>query len=68
MNIGALCALNDKPRDGLNPAEIHFLCEMATTVMSHLELERAKTDNQRSRDMTTSLGAYVEGQSQSEDY
>lgn len=68
INIGALCALDDKPRDGLNPPDIHFLQQMATTVMSHLELVRARNDNQTSRGMTESLGAFIEGKSQSEEW
>lgn len=38
INIGALCVLDDKPRDGLEPNQVDFLCSMASTVMSHLEL------------------------------
>jgi len=38
INIGALCVLDDKPRDGLQPGQVDFLRNMASTVMSHLEL------------------------------
>ena len=38
INIGALCVLDDKPRDGLQPGEVEFLQSMASTIMSHLEL------------------------------
>jgi GAF domain-containing protein len=38
INIGALCVLDDKPRDGLESNQIEFLRSMASTVMSHLEL------------------------------
>jgi len=38
INIGALCVLDDKPRDGLQPSQVKFLQSMASTVMSHLEL------------------------------
>lgn len=38
INIGALCVLDDKPRDGLDPEQVEFLRSMASTVMSHLEL------------------------------
>lgn len=37
-NIGALCVLDDKPRDGLEHDQVEFLRSMASTVMSHLEL------------------------------
>lgn len=38
INIGALCVLDDKPRDGLEMSQVAFLQSMASTVMSHLEL------------------------------
>jgi GAF domain-containing protein len=42
INIGALCVLDDKPRDGLEPSQVEFLRSMASTVMSHLELVLSK--------------------------
>nr|OQO21447.1 hypothetical protein B0A51_11866 [Rachicladosporium sp. CCFEE 5018] len=68
INIGALCVLDDKPRDGLSPADTRFLCDMATTVMTHLSMVRANTENQRSGDMTTALSAFIEGKSKSNDW
>ncbi|KAK6442085.1 hypothetical protein LTR95_001671 [Oleoguttula sp. CCFEE 5521] len=68
INIGALCVLDDKPRDGLSPADTRFLCDMATTVMTHLSMIRANTENQRSGDMTTALSAFIEGKSKSNDW
>jgi hypothetical protein len=38
INIGALCVLDDQPRNGLERGQIEFLRSMASTVMSHLEL------------------------------
>lgn len=38
INIGVLCILHDKPRDGLEQSQVAFLQSMASTVMSHLEL------------------------------
>lgn len=38
INIGALCVLDDNPRDGLEPGQMEFLQGMASAVMSHLEL------------------------------
>lgn len=40
INIGALCVLDDKPRDGLDDEQVDFLRGMATTIMSHLILVR----------------------------
>nr|OQO23743.1 hypothetical protein B0A51_08963 [Rachicladosporium sp. CCFEE 5018] len=68
INIGALCVLDDKPRDGLSPADTRFLSDMATTVMTHLSMVRANTENQRSGDMTTALSAFIEGKSKSNDW
>jgi len=42
INIGALCVLDDKPRDGLEPGQVEFLRSMASTIMSHLELVSCK--------------------------
>ena len=38
INIGALCVLDENPRDGLEPGQMEFLQSMASAVMSHLEL------------------------------
>lgn len=38
INIGALCVLDDKPRDGLELSEVDFMSGLASTIMSHLEL------------------------------
>ena len=63
IHIGAVCALDDQPRDGLDENDIRFLCEMATTIMTHLELVRDQAENQRSRDMTVALSTFKEGKS-----
>lgn len=38
INIGALCVLDDKPRDGLERDQVDLLRNLASAVMSHLEL------------------------------
>lgn len=38
INIGAICVLDDKPRDGLEFGEVELLQSLASTVMSHLEM------------------------------
>jgi GAF domain-containing protein len=38
INIGVLCVLDDKPRDGLEDDQVEFLRNLAATIMSHLEL------------------------------
>lgn len=66
--IGAYCVLDDKPRDGLSAAEIDFVKDMAATVMSHLEMVRAKTKSQRSQDMVTGLGNFIAGRSKNKNW
>ncbi|PIA89364.1 Histidine protein kinase 1 [Cercospora beticola] len=68
INIGALCVLDDRPRDGLDASQVDFLRSMATSVMSHLELVKAKQDNQRSHNMTSALGAFMDGTSEPADW
>lgn len=38
INIGALCVLDDKPRDGLKLGQVDLLRNLASAIMSHLEL------------------------------
>lgn len=38
INIGALCVLDDKPRNGLENEQVNFLRDSASGIMSHLEL------------------------------
>ncbi|KAK5723056.1 hypothetical protein LTR17_014017 [Elasticomyces elasticus] len=62
VNIGAYCCLDDRRRlDGLDARGVAFLQDMAKTVMTHLEMVRAKRDEERSSRMVKSLGAFVEG-------
>lgn len=68
INIGAYCVLDDKVREGLDESELGFLRDMSTTVMTHLEFVRAKAENQRGRDMTVGLGAFIEGKSNLEEW
>ncbi|KAK5674019.1 hypothetical protein LTS10_013226 [Elasticomyces elasticus] len=62
VNIGAYCCLDDRRRvGGLDAKGIEFLKDMAKTVMTHLEMVRAKSEQDRSTRMVKSLGAFVEG-------
>jgi hypothetical protein len=61
FNIGSLCVLDDKPRDGLSDVEIGFLGDMVITIMSHLEIGRVKDEHRRSEKMVKGLGLFVEG-------
>ncbi|KAK3673899.1 hypothetical protein LTR78_006101 [Recurvomyces mirabilis] len=68
LNIGVLCVLDDKPRDGLTLLEIEFLRGLSGTIMEHFETVRLKTDHLRSHAMTTALSAFVEGKSSSQQW
>jgi signal transduction histidine kinase len=61
FNIGSLCVLDDKPRDGLSDVEIGFLGDMVITIMTHLEMGRVKDEHRRSEKMVKGLGLFVEG-------
>lgn len=67
INIGAFCVLDDKPRDGLTPSQTRFLRHMSSTVMSHLEMVRAKAQAERARQMVAGLGSFVDSVMMSED-
>ncbi|GAB7359094.1 hypothetical protein MBLNU230_g5165t1 [Neophaeotheca triangularis] len=68
INIGAFCVLDDRPRSGLSDTETVFLQEMSTTVMTHLEMVRAKSVNQRSRDMNIGMSAFMDGHGSVEEW
>jgi hypothetical protein len=62
-SIGTYCVLDDHPRDGIKPADLDFLKDMAGTVMRHLEMFRATEDQRRGKIMVRSLGSFAEGKS-----
>lgn len=62
INIGTYCVVDTKPRNGLQPDEIDFLKDMSVVVMSHLDLARAKLQQQRAEKMVRGFGVFVEGQ------
>jgi signal transduction histidine kinase len=61
FNIGSLCVMDDKPRDGMSDVEIRFLGDMAITIMAHLETGKVKEEHRRSGKMVKGLGVFVEG-------
>ncbi|KAK3676317.1 hypothetical protein LTR78_003591 [Recurvomyces mirabilis] len=63
INIGAYCLLDDRTRDGLDEKGIAFMHDMAKTVMTHLEMVRAKSEHERGTTMVSGLGAFIEGAS-----
>ncbi|KAK5134838.1 hypothetical protein LTR08_006070 [Meristemomyces frigidus] len=64
INIGAYCLLDDRKREsGLDAKGVAFLKDMASTIMVHLEMVRAKSEHERGTQMITGLGAFIEGAS-----
>ena len=61
INIGAYCVLDDKTRDGIDEKDVNFLRDMAATVMTHLEMVRAKAEHERGSQMVRGLGAFIRG-------
>lgn len=61
LNLGSYCILDDAPRDGLSSEEVAFMKDMATTVMMHLEMVRAREEKKRGESMVRGLGSFVEG-------
>ncbi|KAG9845830.1 hypothetical protein KCU63_g10386, partial [Aureobasidium melanogenum] len=65
LKIGAFCVLDDKPHDGLPKKEVDFLRDMAVAVMSHLDMIKAKVEQQRGTDMVAALGTFTASESSS---
>ncbi|KAK5121862.1 hypothetical protein LTR85_004433 [Meristemomyces frigidus] len=63
INIGAYCLLDDVTRPGLDEKAVAFMKDMASTIMVHLEMVRAKAEHERGTQMITGLGAFIEGAS-----
>lgn len=60
INVGTYCVVDDKPRSSLHPEQLIFLKDMSVTVMAHLELSRAKLQQQRTEKMVRGFGAFAE--------
>ncbi|KAJ5836203.1 CheY-like superfamily [Penicillium robsamsonii] len=61
ITIGSYCIIDDEPRSGLDPPLIKFLQNMASTVMTHLDMARLKAEHQRAERMIVGFGSFVEG-------
>ncbi|KAJ5416361.1 CheY-like superfamily [Penicillium cf. griseofulvum] len=59
--IGSYCIIDDEPRSGLDPPLIKFLQNMASTVMTHLDMARCKAEHHRAERMIVGFGSFVEG-------
>jgi hypothetical protein len=63
LNIGALCVLDDHPHEGLSTKQIHFMREMSTTIMGHVEMVRIRGEHKRLSNMTLALADFMQTQS-----
>lgn len=61
INIGALCILDDKPRDGLTKDQEQFANMMSRTIMMQLEMYREVDERRKGTRMSRGLNAFVEG-------
>lgn len=59
--IGVYTLSDDKPRNGLASYELRFLCDMATTVMRHLDTVRNEAARFRGENMIAGLGRFIRG-------
>ncbi|KAF2262728.1 hypothetical protein CC78DRAFT_467373, partial [Lojkania enalia] len=66
--IGSLCALDERPRDGITSLELSFMKDTANTIMRHLEMTRATEDHRLGGLMVKSLGSFAEGKSSLEEW
>ncbi|KAK5710229.1 hypothetical protein LTR17_019064 [Elasticomyces elasticus] len=58
--IGSYCVLDDKPRE-FDISEINILSDIASTVMDHLDLMKAKLEKERADCLVLGIGSYVDG-------
>ena len=63
IHIGALCILDNKPRDRLTTEQEAFCQTIAQTIMNHLETKREAEELKKSTRMSKGLNAFVEGKS-----
>jgi signal transduction histidine kinase len=61
ITIGSYCIIDDEPRTGLDPPLVKFLQNMASTVMTHLDMARCKAEHHRAERMIVGFGSFVEG-------
>lgn len=59
--IGVYSMSDDKPRNGLSTEELRFLCDMAITVVRHLDTVRNEAARFRGETMIFGLGRFMRG-------
>ncbi|KAL5344146.1 hypothetical protein BJX70DRAFT_352660 [Aspergillus crustosus] len=68
ITIGSYCIFDIQPRPaGLDDNAIHFMKDMAETIMEYLEMVQSKQQNIQAKKMILGLGSFVEGKSTLQD-
>ncbi|KAF2773062.1 hypothetical protein EJ03DRAFT_341296 [Teratosphaeria nubilosa] len=66
--VGTVSLLDDMPRnEGLTAAEARFMCDVAITIVSHLEMARTTKAHKRGMRMVKALSRFTEGKDSVED-
>ncbi|KAH9829134.1 sensor histidine kinase/response regulator [Teratosphaeria destructans] len=66
--VGTVSLLDDQPRnEGLTAVEARFMCDMAITIVSHLEMARTTKAHKRGMRMVKALSRFTEGKDSVED-
>lgn len=58
--IGVFAVSDDKPREGLNAAEVRFMEDISKAVMEHLELAKESDDKNKGERMVRGLTDFIE--------
>lgn len=59
--IGVYTVVDNRPRDGLSVAELHFMVDMAALVLQHLESIRNERARARGERLIQGIGTFIEG-------
>ncbi|KAM3082160.1 hypothetical protein ACMFMG_004608 [Clarireedia jacksonii] len=65
--IGTYCVVDNKPRDGLNARGLKIMNEIASAIMSHLDLVHKRLQLELEEKMVKGLGLFVKGKSAFQD-
>lgn len=58
--IGVYAISDERPRDGINAADLRFMSDVAAAVMEHLELAKDSLDRSRGERMVRGLTQFIE--------
>ncbi|KAF9869648.1 histidine kinase-like protein [Colletotrichum karsti] len=61
IDIGTFCVFDSKPRPGLDETSMHFIRDISSAIMDHLESRRRNDSHRRADRMVRGVGSFVEG-------